>query len=181
MVKFIDLFAGIGGMRLGFSNYNTQCVFSSEWDKHAQKTYEANFGEIPYGDITKIKEDEIPPHDLLLAGFPCQPFSMIGKWLGFADETQGTLFFDIVRIAKYHKPKVVFLENVPGLLTLAKGDTFQQILKILDEIDYNVYYEVLDASEFGLPQIRKRIIIGIRKDIDKRSFKFPVGKKRKDI
>ena len=109
-LKFIDLFAGIGGLRQGFEDENTTCVFSSEWDAFSKKTYEANFGEIPHGDITKIAESEIPKHDILLAGFPCQPFSSIGKREGFLHETQGTLFFDVLRIVKYHKPKMFLLE-----------------------------------------------------------------------
>ena len=116
-LKFIDLFAGIGGIRKGFEDKNTECVFSSEWDKYAAQTYEANYGEKPFGDITKIHEKEIPDHDILLAGFPCQPFSNIGKREGFLHTTQGTLFFDVLRILKEKRPQAFLLENVKGLVT----------------------------------------------------------------
>lgn len=122
-LKFIDLFAGIGGIRLAFEDANTECVFSSEWDKFSQKTYEANFGEVPHGDITQIEASEIPQHDILLAGFPCQPFSKIGKREGFKNATQGTLFFDVVRILEHHKPAAFLLENVTGILSDDGGKT----------------------------------------------------------
>lgn len=174
-LTFIDLFAGIGGIRKAFEDKDSQCVFSCEWDKSAQKTYYANFGEIPYGDITKIDEKEIPAHDVILAGFPCQPFSMIGKREGFDDEKgRGTLFFDILRIIKYHKPKMLFLENVPGILTIQDGETFKIILKLLNEEGYDVYWDVLDSANFGLPQSRKRVIIvGFRKDLGINHFVIP--------
>lgn len=177
-IRFIDLFAGIGGIRLGFEgdSNNTQCVYSSEWDKFAQKTYKANFGVIPDGDITKVKASSIPQFDVLLAGFPCQPFSSIGKREGFANETQGTLFFDVLRILKYHMPKSFLLENVPGLLTIQKGETFNIIIGALKEAGYSVHHKVLEASDFGLAQSRKRIIIvGFRNDIDDSHFVFPNG------
>lgn len=176
-LRFIDLFAGIGGIRKGFEDLHTECVFSCEWDKFAQKTYEANYGEIPAGDITAIKEQDIPYHDVVLAGFPCQPFSMIGKREGIEDEKgRGTLFFDVLRIIKYHKPKMALLENVPGLLTIQKGETFKLILKLLDEAGYNVYHDVLDSANFGLPQSRKRVlIVCFRKDIGITSFVFPTS------
>lgn len=132
-LKFIDLFAGIGGIRKGFEDQDTVAVFSSEWDKYAAKTYKANYGDEPYGDITKIKEEDIPEHDVLLAGFPCQPFSNIGKREGFEHETQGTLFFDVLRILRYHLPKMFLLENVTGLLTIQGGKTFQIILSELEK------------------------------------------------
>ena len=174
-LRFIDLFAGIGGIRKGFEDDKTECVFSCEWDKYAQKTYEANYGEIPFGDITQIEAKDIPPHDVVLAGFPCQPFSSIGKREGIDDEKgRGTLFFDVLRIVKYHKPKMILLENVPGLLTIQKGDTFKTILKLLDEANYDVFYDVLDSSCFGLPQSRKRILIAcFRKDLSIKEFKLP--------
>lgn len=179
-LTFIDLFAGIGGIRKGFEDNNTECVFSCEWDKFAQKTYKANFGEIPYGDITKISEQEIPKHDVLLAGFPCQPFSNIGKREGFNHPTQGTLFFDIIRILKFHQPKMLLLENVPGLTTIQKGETFKTILHELDKANYSVFYQILDAQNFNLPQRRKRIIIvGFRKDLNVSSFSFPKGNNKK--
>lgn len=165
MFKFIDLFAGIGGMRLAFERNDCKCVFSSEWDKHSQKTYQENFGDIPAGDITKIDTKDIPNHNILIGGFPCQPFSTIGKREGFEHPTQGTLFFDIVRILKAKTPESFLLENVPGLLTHDKGRTFKQIIKTLeDELQYEVTTNILDASNFGVPQNRKRIyIVGFNK------------------
>ena len=177
-IKFIDLFAGIGGIRLGFegASNDTECVYSSEWDKYAQKTYEANFGTKPDGDITKVKESDIPSFDVLLGGFPCQPFSSIGKREGFANKTQGTLFFDILRILKYHMPRSFLLENVPGLLTIQHGETFNVIIKALEESGYSVHSTVLEASDFGLAQSRKRVIIvGFRNDLDDSNFEFPKG------
>lgn len=181
--SFIDLFAGIGGTRMGFERNGGECVFTSEWDQHCQKTYEANFGEIPYGDITKIKENEIPNFDILVAGFPCQPFSSIGKRQGFEHATQGTLFYDVLRIMKHHKNPAFLLENVPGLTTHDEGKTFNVILKSLDEAGYDVFYEILNASDFAVPQHRKRIyIVGFKKGLLKKrgvSFSFPKGKKEK--
>lgn len=175
-LKFIDLFAGIGGIRKGFEDENTVAVFSSEWDKFAQQTYEANYGEIPEGDITQINECDIPKHDVLLAGFPCQPFSMIGKREGFEHATQGTLFFDVLRIIKYHQPKMFLLENVQGLLTIQNGETFKIIKNSLNEAGYNVFHDVLDAQNFGLPHVRKRVVIvGFRKDLAIENFSFPQG------
>lgn len=160
-IRFIDLFAGIGGIRLGFEGQdnNTECVFSSEWDKFAQKTYEANFGQIPAGDVTKIKASEIPNFDVLLAGFPCQPFSAIGKREGFKNKAQGTMFFEVLRILKYHMPKAFLLENVQGLLTIQHGETFKTIIELLTKAGYNVQWKLLQASDFGLPQSRRRVII----------------------
>jgi DNA (cytosine-5)-methyltransferase 1 len=186
-LKMIDLFAGIGGIRLGFEKHNVKCVFSSEWDKFAQETYEANFNEIPEGDITKIDAKAIPDFDILTAGFPCQPFSSIGKREGFRNKTQGTLFFDIVRIIEEKKPLVVFLENVPGLVNHNKGETFKIILGTLDELGYKTYHKILDSVNFGVPQYRKRIyIVGFRKDRlggeAEILFNFPKGSnKRVDI
>ena len=175
-LTFIDLFAGIGGIRQGFEDVNTKCVFSSEWDKFSAKTYEANYGEAPYGDITQIDEKDIPKHDVLLAGFPCQPFSHIGKREGFGHETQGTLFFDVLRILKYHMPKMFLLENVPGLLTIQKGETFRVILENLESLGYSVFYDVLDAQNFGLAQVRKRVVIvGFHPNLNISSFAFPQG------
>lgn len=181
-IKFIDLFAGIGGIRLGFegNSNNTQCVYSSEWDKFAQQTYKANFGVLPDGDITKVKESSIPNFNVLLAGFPCQPFSSIGKREGFSNETQGTLFFDVLRILKYHMPEAFLLENVPGLLTIQKGETFKIILGALKEAGYHVHHTVLEAADFGLAQSRKRVIIvGFRDDLDDSDFNFPEGTKKR--
>ena len=126
MVRYVDLFAGIGGIRIPFDELGAQCVFSSEWDKAACKTYAANFGDIPSGDITKIAAEDIPPHQLLLAGFPCQAFSIMGQMKGF-DDTRGTMFFEVARILDYHKPKAVLLENVKQLTTHDRGKTFETI------------------------------------------------------
>ena len=169
-INFIDLFAGIGGMRIPFEKLDGTCVFSSEWDKHAQKTYAHNFGEIPAGDITQISESDIPNHDILLAGFPCQPFSIIGDKQGFED-TRGTLFFDIARILKQKQPSAFLLENVKQLLTHDKGRTFAVIEEQLSQLGYTTYHKVLNALDFGLPQKRERIfIVGFREPI---AFEFP--------
>ena len=176
-IKFIDLFAGIGGIRLPFDELGYKCVFSSEWDKNACKTYTANFGDIPAGDITKIKEQDIPPHDILLAGFPCQAFSIMGKMQGFND-TRGTMFFEIERILAYHKPKAILLENVKQLTTHDHGNTFKVILQRLAQLGYHVKYQVLNALDFGLPQKRERIIIvGFLNVSDSEKFNFDFVKK----
>ena len=168
--NFIDLFAGIGGIRLGFQSLVGKCVFSSEWDKFSQQTYFTNFKELPSGDITQIDEKIIPDFDLLLAGFPCQPFSNAGLKLGFED-TRGTLFFHIARIINFHKPKIVFLENVKGLKNHDKGKTFKTIKNTLESIGYNVFSKVLNARDFGVPQNRERIyIIAFLENVD---FVFP--------
>ncbi|MEQ8236255.1 MAG: DNA (cytosine-5-)-methyltransferase [Syntrophomonadaceae bacterium] len=169
--RFIDLFAGIGGIRLGFESVGGYCVFSSEWDEQAGKTYEANFGERPAGDITKIGAKDIPDFDILLAGFPCQPFSIIGDKEGFNHETQGTLFFDIERILKEKRPSAFMLENVRNLTAHDNGKTFKIILKHLEALGYHVYSKVLNALDFGVPQKRERIIIcGFLNNVD---FDFP--------
>lgn len=171
--SFIDLFCGIGGFRLALESFGANCLFSIDNNKHAVDTYDANFNSNSYGDITLLDEKNIPHHDILCAGFPCQAFSISGKQRGFND-TRGTLFFDVVRIVKYHKPKILFLENVGNLKNHDKGRTFKIILKTLRDVGYNVYYDILNASNFGIPQARKRIyIIAIRKDIDNHNFKFP--------
>lgn len=157
-LKFIDLFAGIGGIRIPFDELGYECVFSSEWDKRACETYQANFGEMPKGDITKIDEKDIPSFDICLAGFPCQAFSIMGKMQGFAD-TRGTMFFEVERILKYHKPRAILLENVKQLTSHDKGRTQRVILAHLDALGYHVKYKVLNALDFGLPQKRERIII----------------------
>lgn len=166
MLTFIDLFAGIGGIRTAFESAGAKCVFSSEWDRYAQKTYMTNFGELPLGDITKIEAQAIPSFDILTAGFPCQPFSIAGvskknslnKKHGFDDETQGTLFFDIVRILKHHKPKAFLLENVKNLQAHDRGRTFNVIKKNLTALGYNIHYKVINAKNF-VPQNRERILI----------------------
>lgn len=166
----IDLFSGIGGIRLGFEKYGCVNVFSSEWDKAAQDMYEINFGERPFGDINDIAAKDIPDHDILLAGFPCQPFSIAGKGLGFED-TRGTLFFNIAEILHEKKPKAFLLENVKRLTTHDKGRTFHIILKTLENLGYDVHYKVLNTLDFGLPQKRERIyIVGF---LNKTSFYFP--------
>ena len=169
--QFIDLFAGIGGIRLGFESVGGQCVFSSEWDKDAANTYEANFGERPQGDITKIDPATIPDFDILLAGFPCQPFSIIGSKAGFEHETQGTLFFNIEEILKVKKPKAFMLENVRNLTVHDHGRTFKVITEHLTKAGYSIHYKVLNALDYGVPQKRERIIIvGFKNDIP---FSFP--------
>ncbi|WP_199555270.1 DNA (cytosine-5-)-methyltransferase [Sandaracinobacteroides hominis] len=174
--NFIDLFAGIGGIRRGFDAIGGHCVFTSEWNKYAQQTYAANFRDNhpPHGDITTIGTDEIPEHDVLLAGFPCQPFSIagvskknsLGRLHGFLDETQGTLFFDVARILKARRPAAFLLENVKNLTSHDKGRTFQVILKTLtDELGYKVWHKVIDAQHF-VPQHRERIVIvGFREEV----------------
>lgn len=169
--KFIDLFAGIGGIRLGFESVGGTCVFSSEWDAAACQTYKANFGEQPAGDITKIKSEDIPDFDILLGGFPCQPFSIIGDKEGFNHETQGTLFFEIERILKDKKPSAFMLENVRNLTAHDKGRTFKIIIDHLEALGYHVHFRVLNALDFGVPQRRERIIIvGFLDDVE---FSFP--------
>jgi len=170
---FIDLFAGIGGFHEALSDLGFDCVFASENDKHAKKTYLENFKLEPEGDIRKIKNENIPKHDVLCAGFPCQAFSISGKQAGFRD-TRGTLFFEILRIANFHKPKVLFLENVKNFQNHNKGNTLKVVISSLSEIGYKVFYKVLNAGNFGLPQKRERIyIIGFRKDLKINSFRFP--------
>lgn len=155
---FVDLFAGIGGIRIPFTELGGKCVFSSEWDKAAQISYSYNFGEVPFGDITKINSDSIPKHDVLLAGFPCQAFSIIGKMKGFAD-TRGTMFFEVARILQHHQPKAILLENVKQLVSHDGGNTFKVILDTLAELGYSVKWKILNALDFGLPQKRERVII----------------------
>ena len=180
---FIDLFAGIGGFRLAFQSLGGKCVFTSEWNYFAQKTYEANFGEVPFGDITKINENEIPDHDILIAGFPCQPFSIagvskknaLGRSHGFKDLTQGTLFFDLARVLEAKKPKTFLLENVKNLVSHDSGKTFEVISKTLYELGYKIYPQVLDGKYF-VPQHRERIVIvGFLEDEfkGKEKFRFP--------
>lgn len=179
--KYIDLFAGIGGIRIPFDELGYECVFSSEWNKAASDTYEANFGERPKGDITKIATEDIPAHDLLLAGFPCQAFSIMGKMKGF-DDVRGTMFFEIARILKYHRPQAILLENVKQLVTHDKGRTFATITRILNELGYNLKWKVLNALDFGLPQKRERVIIvGFRDKKKCGAFSFSFKKKDYDL
>ncbi|MBI4843793.1 MAG: DNA cytosine methyltransferase [Nitrospirae bacterium] len=168
--RTIDLFAGIGGIRLAFEAFGCINVFTSEWDKAAQKMYEANFNEKPLGDINDIAPEDIPDHEILLAGFPCQPFSIAGKQLGFAD-TRGTLFFNIEAILKTKQPYAFLLENVKRLTTHDHGRTFAVIIEKLKLLGYTVYYKVINSLDFGIPQKRERIyIVGFRDSIH---FKFP--------
>ena len=163
---FIDLFAGIGGMRIAYEKAGGHCVYSNEWNKYSQQTYFANFGEQPDGDITKVDAATIPDHDILVAGFPCQPFSIagvskknsLGRATGFEDKTQGTLFFDICRILKEKRPKAFMLENVKNLCSHDRGNTFRVITEALEELDYAVFYKVLDGQNY-VPQHRERILI----------------------
>lgn len=163
---FIDLFAGIGGMRIAFERAGGRCVYSSEWNKYSQQTYFANFGEQPEGDITQVNAASIPTHDILVAGFPCQPFSIagvskknsLGRATGFEDKTQGTLFFDVCRILKEKRPKAFMLENVKNLCSHDKGRTFKIILESLDELNYKVFFAILDGQDY-VPQHRERILI----------------------
>lgn len=157
--KFIDLFAGIGGIRQSFEKNGGKCVFSSEIDAFAKYTYYTNFGVVPFGDITKIDADSIPQHEVLCAGFPCQPFSHIGKREGFEHPTQGTMFHEIIRIIENKKTPVLFLENVPGLINHDDGNTLQVIIETLQDMGYKVQHTVLDASHFGIPQKRKRFYL----------------------
>ncbi len=173
--KFIDLFAGIGGIRIPFDEFGAQCVFSSEWDKYSQKTYAANYKEMPRGDITKIDEKHIAAFDILLAGFPCQPFSNAGHKKGFND-IRGMLFFDICRIINYHKPKILFLENVKGFEGHNKGQTFSVVKRSLEDLGYSIHMQILNAKQFGVPQNRERMYIVAFKDDIKFSFPAPENK-----
>lgn len=185
MYKSIDLFAGIGGIRMGFDKAfgkDIKTVFVSEWDEPAQQTYKANYQDDfdIAGDITQIKEEDIPDFDICLAGFPCQAFSMAGKHGGFEDDyhgrCRGTLFLDVVRICDYHKPKVIFCENVKGLTIHDKGRTFKVIKEAFEQIGYTVFTEILNSKDFGVPQNRERIyLVCFRNDIAPKEFKFPKG------
>ena len=180
---FVDLFAGIGGFRIAFQELKGKCVFSSEIDKYARITYDANFGEMPFGDITKISEKDIPNHDILLGGFPCQAFSIAGKRDGFND-TRGTLFFDIARIIKEKKPKAFFIENVKGLFNHDRGRTLNVILNTLrNDLKYYVPEpKIINAKDFGVPQNRERIfLVGFRKDLNIQDFKYPNPLRKKVV
>ena len=171
-IRFIDLFAGICGMRIPFEESGCKSVFSCDWDKDSQNTYEANFGERPAGDITQVNASDIPDHEILLGGFPCQAFSIIGKMNGFGD-TRGTLFFDIERILKEKRPHAFLLENVKMLVNHQKGHTFRVILDHLKALGYFVHWKVLNALDFGVPHKRERVfIVGFLENYD---FQFPKG------
>lgn len=187
-MKFIDLFAGIGGFHLALKSLGLECVFSSEWDKYAQQTYLANFDVRPAGDIHQISADEIPSFDILCGGFPCQPFSIagvskknsLGRKHGFEDEKQGNLFFEIMRIVKHHRPKVLFLENVKNLLSHDKGNTWQVIYNEITALNYDVFFQVINAKDY-VPQHRQRIFIvafdkSVYPNID---FTFPVAPEKR--
>ncbi len=177
---FIDLFAGIGGMRIAFERAGGTCVYSSEWNKYSQQTYLANFAEQPEGDITQVNAEDIPDHDILVAGFPCQPFSIagvskknsLGRATGFEDKTQGTLFFDVCRILQAKRPEAFMLENVKNLCSHDRGRTFKVIRESLDELNYEVFYKVLDGQDF-VPQHRERIlIVGFDRERYGREYEF---------
>ncbi|MCL2820790.1 MAG: DNA (cytosine-5-)-methyltransferase, partial [Oscillospiraceae bacterium] len=188
---FIDLFAGIGGMRLAFESCGGECVFTSEWDRYCQKTYYENFGDLPHGDITKIDEKDIPDHDVLVAGFPCQPFSIagvskkksLGRDTGFLDITQGTLFFDVIRILNEKRPRAFLLENVKNLKSHDRGNTWKIIMESLQELNYEVFTEVIDGRIFS-PQHRERVfIVGFDKNYfgDNIIFDFDINKPEKSL
>lgn len=183
MVTFIDLFAGLGGFRIALERCDATCVASSEIDKSALEAYKKNFRELPLGDITQIKSSDLPAHDVLCGGFPCQPFSIAGKQEGLKDtQGRGTLFDEIVRIAKHHHPKVLFLENVRNLVKHDNGKTLSTIIEKLHGIRYKVYHEVLNASDYGVATSRHRVyIVGIRSDLvgDLYKFTFPSPTKEK--
>lgn len=173
---FIDLFAGIGGMRLAAQNKGGLCVFSSEFDKFAQHTYALNHNELPFGDITKISAESIPSHDVLLAGFPCQPFSYSGRNEGFQDQTRGTLFFDILRVISVKKPKVIVLENVKGFKSHNQGKTIEVAINAIEALGYKAKWSVLNSYDFGVPQYRERWYCIAT--LDENTYEFPKGKKR---
>lgn len=171
--RFIDLFAGIGGFHMALESFGAECVYANEWDKHAQKVYCENFGIMPEGDITKVDEKTIPDHDILCAGFPCQAFSISGKQLGFND-SRGTLFFDVARIVKEKRPKVVFMENVKNFAKHDGGKTIKVVEATMHELGYSFHYAVLNAVNYGIPQKRERVyMVCFRNDIDDSGFRFP--------
>lgn len=171
--KFIDLFAGLGGFRLALESLGAECVYSNEWDISAQKVYYENFGDIPEGDITKVDEATIPDHDILCAGFPCQAFSISGKQRGFED-SRGTLFFDVARIVKAKKPKIVFMENVKNFATHDSGKTLDVVKRTMEELGYTFNQRVLNSVDYGVPQKRERLyMVCFRDDIVTKSFTFP--------
>jgi len=190
-MRFVDLFSGMGGFRFALESFDIDCVFSADFDRHACSTYEKNFGEFPFADISALDEKQVPTHDILTAGFPCQPFSVAGYRRGF-DDTRGTLFFDVLRILRHHTPEVFILENVKGLLNHDGGQTFTTILnslaeeingvpnsdKSLDNLGYSVFWKLLNAKDFGVPQNRERVfIVGFKKR--PKNFEFSVMPKIK--
>ena len=172
-MTFIDLFAGLGGFRLALESLGADCVYSNEWDKYAQQIYNENYGDMPEGDITKVDESTIPDHDILCAGFPCQAFSISGKQHGFED-SRGTLFFDVARIIKCKKPKIVFMENVKNFEVHDKGNTLETVKRTMLELGYSFSCKVLNAVDYGIPQNRARIyMVCIRKDLGVEEFAYP--------
>lgn len=170
---FIDLFAGIGGFRIALQSLGAKCVYSNEWDKEAQEVYKNNFGDTPDGDITQVDEKNIPNHDILCAGFPCQAFSISGKQKGFED-SRGTLFFDVARIVKEKKPKIVFLENVKNFAQHDNGRTLEIVKTTMEELGYTFHYKILNAINYGIPQKRERIyMICLRNDLNMKEFTYP--------
>ena len=183
--KYIDLFCGIGGFHLALDSLGAECVFASDIDSKAREIYKKNFGITPSGDITKIKNKTIPKHDILCAGFPCQPFSISGNQQGY-DDPRGKLFFEIIRIARFHKPKIIFLENVRNFKTHDHGETLKKAKNELTKLGYNVFEDILAASNYDVPQARKRLyIVAIKKSLKIKTFNFPKGsptkKKLKDV
>lgn len=175
--KFIDLFAGLGGFRLALESLGAECVYSNEWDIPAQEVYYENFGDVPAGDITKVDETTIPDHDILCAGFPCQAFSISGKQRGFED-SRGTLFFDVARIVKEKKPKIVFMENVKNFATHDGGKTLEVVKGTMEELGYTFNQRVLNSVDYGVPQKRERIyMVCFRNDIVTKNFSFPKAMK----
>ncbi|MDO4295965.1 MAG: DNA cytosine methyltransferase [bacterium] len=172
-MTFIDLFAGLGGFRLALESMGAKCIYSNEWDVPAQKVYADNFGDTPEGDITQVDENNIPDHDILCAGFPCQAFSISGKQRGFED-SRGTLFFDVARIVKVKKPKVVFMENVKNFATHDDGKTLAVVKGTMQELGYTFHQKVLNAVDYGVPQKRERIyMVCFRKDLKIEDFQYP--------
>lgn len=172
-MTFIDLFAGIGGFRIALESLGAKCVYSNEWDEYAKKTYNENFGDIPDGDITQVDENKIPNHDILCAGFPCQAFSISGKQKGFED-SRGTLFFDVARIVKNKKPKIVFMENVKNFASHDNGHTLEVVKNTMEELGYTFFQKVLNAVDYGVPQKRERIyMVCFRNDLNIKQFYYP--------
>lgn len=172
-ITFIDLFAGLGGFRIALESLGAKCVYSNEWDESVKKVYADNFGEIPDGDITQVNEKSIPSHDILCAGFPCQAFSISGKQLGFED-SRGTLFFDVARIVKEKKPKIVFMENVKNFAKHDNGNTLAIVKATMEELGYQFHYKILNAVDYGIPQKRERVyMVCFRNDLNITEFKYP--------
>lgn len=170
---FIDLFAGLGGFRIALESLGANCVYSNEWDEPVQKVYSDNFGDVPEGDITQVDENLIPEHDILCAGFPCQAFSISGKQRGFED-SRGTLFFDVARIVKAKKPKIIFMENVKNFASHDNGKTLSVVKAIIEELGYKFHQKVLNAVDYGVPQKRERVyMVCFRNDLNVDIFNFP--------